>query len=406
MKHVIIGAGAAGITAAKTIRELKPQDEIVVISLDDVVYSRCMLHKFISGERKVSELSFIPSDFFQANNIRWIPSVDVSGIDTEKKQVFFGNAESYDRLLIATGSKSISLPIKGLRGAKNVYGLRHLSDASAIKKSAAESDNIVIIGAGLVGLDAAYGLIENGKRPVVVEMDDFVLAANLDKRAAHTYQKKFEEAGCRFRFGSRVSSILCDESGAVSAVMINDKIKLPCDLLITAVGVRPNIEFLKDSAVAIYQDVIVNEYLSTNVEGIYAAGDASGLSGNWPNAMAQGETAAYNMCDIPTVYEDTFDKKNTINFFGTVTLSVGQRMPYRDDVEHITESHNRYNKIITRDGVPVGIILQGDVSRSGVWQYLIKNKINVAKIPKPVWKVSFADSYGISEDGEYKWTAD
>jgi NADPH-dependent 2,4-dienoyl-CoA reductase/sulfur reductase-like enzyme len=125
VKHVIIGAGAAGITAAKNIRKLKPQDEIVVISFDDRVYSRCMLHKYIGGERKLSELSFVPSDFFEANDIRWvpgvnvngtnsrkkfrwIPGVNVSGIDTKKKRVYFGNYEPYDRLLIATGSKSIS----------------------------------------------------------------------------------------------------------------------------------------------------------------------------------------------------------------------------------------------------------------------------------------------------------
>jgi len=405
MTHVIIGAGAAGLTAAKTIRELRPNDEIAVIAADDAVYSRCMLHKYISGERSQPELSFVPEGFFKDNNIRWISGVSVTGIDAEKRQVFFdGRTQPYGRLLIASGAKSVLPPIEGLRGAKNVCGLRDFPDAKAIRESAAKFENIVIIGAGLIGLDAAYGLLELGKKPVVVEMASSVLAVNLDCSAASTYQKKFEEAGCEFRLGSGVSSVVSDASGAVSAVMLSDGEKLPCDLLIVAVGVSPATEFLKGSAIATDRGVIVDEYLATSVEGVYAAGDVSGLSRNWPNAVTQGEVAAYNMCGVPTVYDDTFDLKNTINFFGIASLSVGQIAPSEGDVEHCRRSRGRYEKIITRGGVPVGVILQGDISRSGFWQYIVKNKINVASIPRPVWKLSFADSYGVEEDGEYKWT--
>ena len=402
MKHVIIGAGAAGISAAQTIGQLQSNDEIVIISTDDAVHSRCMLHKFISGDRSVSELSFIPDNFFKNNNIRWLSGKTVTRIDTEKRQVFFnGDPEPYDRLLIATGAQSFIPPIDGLRDAKNVYGLRDLPDAKIIREKAAQANNIVIIGAGLVGLDAAYGLIEIGKKLVIVEMAESVLPLNLDPYAASKYKTKFEEAGCVFHLGSKLTSVACDTSGNIASVTLEGKGQLPCDLLIVAVGVRPAVEFLKNSGITNEQGIIVNKYLATNIDGIYAAGDATGLSKNWPNATEQGKVAAFNMCGIPTIYADTFDLKNTINFFGIISLSVGQPLSSTGDVEHLRESYDRYEKIIIRDGVPIGVILQGNISHSGFWQYLIKNKINIASIPKSIWKVSFADFYSIETNGEY-----
>jgi len=409
MKHVIVGAGAAGISAAKTILKRQGNDEIVIISTDTAVYSRCMLHKFISGERGEAELSFIPDGFFEDNNINWLSGVTITGIDTKNKLVYYhGGSESYDRLLIATGAQSVISPIGGLHGSKNVFSLRNLSDAEAIRESAARADNIVIVGAGLVGLDAAYALVEMGKKPMIVDMADSILAVNLDAHAAFTYQTKFEEAGCSFHLGKKISGTICDASGAVVAVVLDSGKHLSCDLVIIAVGARPAVTLLENSGVICKRSatagVYVDKYLAASADGVYVAGDAAGLSGIWPNAVNQGEVAALNMCGVPTVYDDTFALKNTINFFGITSLSVGQLMAREGDTEYCREDRDRYEKIILRRGVPVGVILQGDISHSGFWQYLIKNKINVSGIPKPVCKLSFADFYGIETNGEYKWT--
>jgi len=404
MKHVIIGTGAAGISAAKTIRERQESDEIVIISADDTVYSRCTLHKFISGERGTAELSFIPEGFFEENRIQVRSGVVVSHIETDNKCVVFdGGSESYDRLLVAVGARSNFPPIGGLKGAKYVYGLRDLPDAEAIRENAARKDNIVIIGAGLVGLDAAYGLAEIGKKAVIVEMSDSILSANLDKHAAGKYQVMFEEVGCEFRLGTKAVKVVTDASGAVSAIDLDNGEQLPCNLLIVAVGVSPNIQLLLNSGITTERGVSVNEYLATSAEGVYAAGDVTGLSESWPNAVLQGEVAALNMIGIETVYSDAFSLMNTINFFGVPSLSVGQFIPSDGDIVDSREDRNKYQKVIIRDGVPVGVILQGDISRSGFWQHLIKNKIDIAGVQKMIWNVSFADSYGIDENGEYKW---
>ena len=404
MKHVIIGTGAAGISAAKTIREQKSNDEIVIISADNTVYSRCMLHKFIGGKRETEALSFIPDGFIENNRIDLRPGITVTGVDSNNKCVMYKDgSEPYDRLLIATGAESFFPPIDGLYSTKNIYGLRDMSDAKAIRDIAARTGNIVIIGAGLVGLDAAYGLVEMGKKPIIIDIAESILSTNLDTRAASTYQAKFEEAGCVFHLGRKVTGVLSYTSRAVAGVSLDSGERLPCELLIVAVGVRPAISFLAGCGIDCKHGVTVNKYLATSAEGVYAAGDVTGLSENWPSAAAQGEVAAFNMIGVPTEYNDTFLLKNTIHYFGIPSLSVGQFIPYGNDEENCREDHKRYQKIIVRDGIPVGVILQGDISRSGFWQYLINNKIDITDIPKSVWNISFADSYGIDENGEYKW---
>lgn len=402
MKHVIIGAGAAGISAAKTIRGLKPQDDIVIISTDEAVYSRVMLHFFISGQRDEKGMSFIADDFFEAHNIRWISGKSVTGIHTAKKEVIFADgAETFDTLLIASGADSVALPIQK-EDPKNVFGLRHLSDAKAIREKAANAENIIIIGAGLVGLDAAYALLALGKKPVVIDMSEQVLPLNLDAHGAEAYQKKFEEAGCTFYLGDKVSAA-DSHNGSVASVTLDSGKVLPCDMAVVAVGVRPAVKFLDGSGIDHENGVTVNNRLATNVPGIYAAGDVTGLSGIWPNAMKQGEVAAKNMCGVPTLYDDVFAQKNTANYFGLVTLSIGETVALEGDRQEIRESKKSYEKVIVRDGVVVGVILQGNIGGSGFWQYLIKNRIDISKINASVFDLSFADFYGVKDNGEYQW---
>jgi len=402
MKHVIIGAGAAGISAARTIRMNRATDEIVVISADKAVHSRCMLHKFISGERNENELSFASSGFFEEYNIRWFGGVSVLGVDiTQKRVEFDGGFESYDRLLIASGSESIFPPIEGLRKASNILGFRDLADAKLIREKAAKSEHIVILGAGLIGLDAAYGMVEMGKKPIIVEMAETVLSSNMDTHAAAAYQTKFEEAGCRFRLSEKVSKVLVDASGAATAVKLASGEQLVCDLLIVAAGCRPTTGYLANSGIAHEHGVTVDKHLETTAQGVYAAGDAAGLSSNWPDAVKQGEVAALNMCGLPAVYGDAPINKCTVNFFGIPSLSIGQFTQSQGDEVNSREDRRRYQKAIIRNGVPVGVILQGDISRGGFWQNLIVNKVNIAEIDKPTWKISLADKYEFDENGEY-----
>lgn len=404
MKHVIIGAGAAGITAAKTIRARRPQDEIILISEDEQVVSRVMLHKYISGERDGDALSFVPRNFFEVNQIKWLRGHKVTGVDTASKKVFCGHeATGYDKLLLAPGAVSTIPPIGTLRTAKNVFGLRHLSDAKAIREAALSAQKVVVIGAGLVGLAAAYALLEIKKDVTVVEMDSRILPLNLDERGSAAYQSRFKAAGCRFCLGRKITGTIEDGDGNVTQVTLDDGSSLPCDLLVAATGARPETSFLEGSGIACDKAVIVDKHMATNCPGVYAAGDVTGLSGIWPNARRQGEIAGRNMCGETAVYEDSFASKNTVNFFDLVTLTLGAVEPREGDSVEQIEDHRKYQKVILRNGCVVGLILQGEISNSGFWQYIIKNEIRVDNLNKSLWKISFADFFSLNEAGEYRW---
>ena len=405
MEYVILGAGAAGITAAKTIRKADSEGKITVISTDTQVHSRCMLHKYLSHERDAAGISFIDPDFFEKNQITWLPGKTVSRLDTQGKKVYTdqGDEMSYDRLLIATGAESFIPPVGNLREAENVFGLRHLRDAQAIDELAKDAENIVIIGSGLVGLDAAYGLMETGKKVSIVEMADQILPVQLDKTAAFEYQKRFEKAGAVFYLGRKAADTVMGEDKIIREIILDNGEKLPCDLIIVAAGVRSAVAGMEGEGIVIDRGIKVDDYLQTGAEGVYAAGDVTGLSGIWPNAQKQGETAALNMCGSHVEYTDRYAIKNTINFFGMVSMCVGVILPQEGDVVIAREDSRNYKRVVLRDGKAVGVLLQGDISHGGIWQYLIKNQIDLAGIKKDIFDLNFGDFYGIKDNGEYQW---
>ncbi len=395
MRHIIIGASAAGISAAKTIRQWEPADEVTVISVDERVHSRCMLHKFLSHERTAEGINFVPEDFFEKNGIRWVKGERVNRVDTGAKQVHLecGAFLPYDRLLIATGAHFVIPPLPNFREAKNVFGLRDLSDAEKIDAAAAEGKRCVIVGSGLVGLDAANALCERGVACSVVEMADRISPLQLDTTAAAAYQTLFEKAGCTFYLAEKASGSEMDGEGNITSISLASGVTLPCDFVVVAAGVRPSVEFLEGSGIEVERGVKVDEYLHTSVPDVWAAGDVAGITGIWPNAMQQGETAAKNMCGASVPYEDRYGMKNTMNFYGLTTLSLGINTPAEGDEVLLRESKSGYQRFILHDGVVTHVLIQGDISNTGFWQELVKRKIPVGDLGKSVFDLSYADFY-------------
>ena len=405
MEYVILGAGAAGMKAAATIRKADKDGSITVVSTDTYVHSRCMLHKYLSGERDEKQLNFVEEDFFEKNRIRWIAGKTVGKLDTKEKTVILDNGEilNYDKLLIATGAESFIPPVGNLREAENVFGLRHLRDAQAIRKMAEKAENIVIIGSGLVGLDAAYGLMETGKKVSIVEMAEQILPVQLDKNGAAEYQKRFEAAGAVFYLGRKGADTRMDENKKITELILDNGEALPCDMILVAAGVRSAVAGMDGEGIVVDRGIQVNGYLQTGAPDVYAAGDVTGLSGIWPNAQKQGETAALNMCGAQVLYEDRYALKNTINFFGLVSMCVGEILSKEGDVVIAREDSHNYKRVILREGKEAGVILQGDISHAGIWQYLIKNQISITGIEKDIFDLNFGDFYGIKDNGEYQW---
>jgi NAD(P)H-nitrite reductase large subunit len=230
------------------------------------------------------------------------------------------------------------------------------------------------------------------------------LAVNLDAHAAQSYQRLFEKRGVKFHLAAKVVNTRGSD-GNIGALELEGGALIPCDMVIMAVGVRAATAFLEGSGVELTERkaVKVDGYLATNVPGVFAAGDVAGLSGIWPNAQKQGEMAAYNMTGTRWAYDDRFALKNTVNFFGLPSLSLGAINPQEGDKVLVKEDRNNYRKLILRDGVPVGVILQGEIGGSGFWQHLIKNSVRIDNLGKSPWKVSYANFYGTEANGEYKW---
>ncbi len=405
MKYVIVGVGVAGIEAAREIRKKDTNGDILMISADAQIHSRCMLHKFIAGERDEEGLNFTELDFFEKYRIHWKSGVRAEKIRPDEKEIVLDDGEhvGYDKLLLANGADSFIPPVGELRKASNVYGLRNLTDAQAIVKEAESAKEVLVIGSGLVGLDAAYGLLERGKKLTVVEMAEQILPVQLDAHGAAAYQELFEKAGVRFVLGRKASEAVCEADGKIHKVTLDDGKELTCDLLVVAAGVRPSLSCLEGSGIDCERGITVDARMRTSKKDIYAAGDITGRSGIWPNAADQGRIAGRNMCGEESEYTDTYALKNTINFFGLVTLCVGRIKPEGGDVIRIKEDRTQYKRVILKDGKVEGVLLQGNIAHAGTWQYLIKNRIDVSKIAKDVFDISYADFYRLNERGEYKW---
>ena len=258
-------------------------------------------------------------------------------------------------------------------------------------------------GSGLVGLDAAYGLMETGKKVSVIEMAEQILPIQLDKTGAYEYQKRFEKAGAAFYLGRKAADTIMNAEGKITRLVLDNGTEIPCDLVIVAAGVRSAVAGMDGEGIVIDRGLQVNEYLETGAADVYAAGDVTGLSGIWPNAQKQGETAALNMCGSKVAYTDRYAMKNTINFFGLVSMCVGLIVPEEGDTVIAREGASSYKRVILRDGKVAGVLLQGDISHGGIWQYLIKNGIPVDTIEKDIFALNFGDFYGIKENGEYQW---
>ena len=407
MRYIVVGASAAGISGAKTLRELDKDAEIILVSKDENVYSRCILHHYISGHRDIEALDFTDRDFFEKYNIEWKKGLEVKSIDDREHVIVLSNGESlkYDKILLATGASAFIPPVENLREAKNVVGLRNLEDAIKIKEEAEKVKNVVVLGAGLVGIDAIAGLAFKDLNVTLVEMGDRVLPIQLDKYASSKYEKRFEDAGVKLKLGVRAEKVLIDENKNPKALLINTGEEIPCELIIVATGVRSNVAFLKDSSIETDRfGLIINEKGETNARDVYGAGDITGRNPIWPTAVKEGIIAANNMVGNEIFMEDFFGSKNTMNFLGLTTMSLGVvNVPDNSYIEEIDISGENYKKIIHKDGKIYGAIIQGDLSYAGVLTQLIKEKIHVSKVKKPLFEIDYADFFNIKENLEYTY---
>ena len=405
MAYVVVGASAAGINAAKTLREINKDIEIILVSKDEYVYSRCILHHFLDGRRDIEDLDFSPGEFFKKYDIKWMKGVELTGIDTKEKKLKLDNGENlyYEKVVLATGASSFLPPIENLRTANNVIGLRNLDDAIRIKEIAPKVKNIIILGAGLVGVDAMAGLLDYDAKVTMIEMGDRILPLQLDHYAANVYIERLKEEGVDFRFNVRAEKVIVDENNNPVAIKLNTGEEVPGELIIACTGVRSNVGFLEGSGIECDKfGLIFNPKGETNVKDVYGAGDISGRNPIWPTAVKEGLIAANNMCNKDIYMEDFFGSKNTMNFCGVATMSLGTVIKPDDTYEEAVEIKGKdYKKIIHKNGTIYGSIVQGDLSYVGVLTQLIKDKINIDRVKKPIFQIDYSDFFNEKENLEF-----
>ena len=397
MKYVVIGSSAAGINAVRELRKTDPAGEIVLVSKDKNVYSRCILHQYLCGERTLERLNFAEPDFDRLYRVNWMRGREAVGLDRAQKTLLLDGGEklSYDKLLIATGSHTFIPPIKGLDGAVNYIGFRNIDDIEVLKEVPKTAKNIVVLGSGLIGIDCATGFLHMGVKVVLVDFAGWLLNKQLDERAAKTYIDAFRANGVEQYYGVGVNEVHVNDDHKIFEIVLSDGTVLPCDYFVVTAGVRSNVEFLKDSGLELSKfGLVYDESGRTSDPDVYGAGDVSGLSPIWPVAVKEGMVAAANMTGKKEKMTDFFASKSTMSFLGIHTMSLGVVTPpddtYRVDVY---DKDGVYKKVVSKDGVIVGALLQGDLAYGGVLQQMIARKIDVRKVKKPLFEIDYSDFF-------------
>ncbi|EHQ87345.1 NAD(P)/FAD-dependent oxidoreductase [Desulfosporosinus youngiae] len=401
MRYLIIGNSAAGVFAAETIRGLDPNGQIIMISNEDCLpYSRCLTSYYLGNEIS-EEMMYIRDKAFYAETGIDFRVGYVERVDPNSKSVLLalGERVTYDKLLIATGSSPFNPPLEG-SDAEGIFELRTLDDAKAVARFAPKAKTAVVMGAGLVGLKGAHGLHELGINVTIVGSAPQVLRHSIDVESAEILTRLLEEEGYRVLLNTKVTKVLGEEDGdgrmAVSGVLLNTGEQIPCQMIIRAVGVRPNVKLVSDSGVAVNYGILVDDDMQTSVSDIYAAGDVAEafdlLSGEkcvnaiWPSATEQGIIAGCNMAGIKRKYHGSLAVNSAV-IGGVGIISAGRvnLPPGEGSVLRASEpDKNFYRKFVVQDERLVGMIMVGDIEGAGILSGLIRKraKINVNYLNK------------------------
>jgi nitrite reductase (NADH) large subunit len=388
MTYVIIGNGPTAIAAVTEIRRLDTGGEIVLISKEAVpCYSPCPLAEYVEASVPREHLFLKNEQFYADLRITALFGFAATAIDTRARQVTATSGSDirhigFDRLLIAAGASAVMPPIPGLQGNSGVYALKTLDDADNIVASLPTARRAVVIGSGFIGLEGAQALIRRGLAVTVIEAQGQILPHMLDGEVAALAEARLRQHGIDLRTHSPVEAVLRDTAGRVTAVRAGGN-EIPCDLVICAAGVRPDLAMLAESGIASGRGILVDAYMETNVEGVFAAGDiveATDFRGQlgvypiWPNAVNGGKVAGSNMAKPRTIKFRGSENINVLRIFDLPVASFGDKVG-----EHTIKrsDNNGLKKLSISKGRIVGGQFFGDVNAVGLYQEMMKKLVSI-----------------------------
>ena len=383
MRYVIIGGGPAGIFAAEAIRRKDFASPILLATEEgEIARSPVMLTYWIGGEVPREGIRFRDPFWEKMNRVDLRLCRKAVALETSSKKLILEKGEEvpYDRLLIATGSSPISLPILGA-GLKGVHSIRQVSDADAILTAIPTVRQVVIIGGGFIGLKIASQLKEREIEVLILEKENRLAPRMFDAEASLFLVDLLGRKGMRVETGVEVDEIL-GEARRVCTVRMKDGRIFPGQMVIQSVGVNPNTAFLSGSGIALEKGIPVNPLMETNIPGVYAAGDVAvtldSITGEkinnatWPAASRQGTVAGTNMAGGKVSYVHNLSL-NAFCLCGISIMAAGNSGATNGEVLR-DEGADFYRKILLQDGRLTGFILIGKVSQAGVMLASMKRK--------------------------------
>ena len=384
MKVVIIGLGAAGTNAARIIAAERPGTAIEVYSAEPhLYYARPKLPAFLAGELAQEELYFYPESWYRERGIAVHTGARVDRIDAGSHRVALveGTEVPYDRLLLATGAHAFVPPIEGA-GLPGVFTLWSIEDVRRIRAYAAGCRRAVVIGGGLLGLEAARGLTALGLGVTVLEHGPRLMPRQLDDEGAALFQGWIEKLGIAVRLEATTERI--EGMGGPQAVLLRGGERIPADLVLVAAGGRPNLQIAQASGLAVNRGVLVDAHLQTSAADVYAAGDVAEYAGTVygiiPAAVEQAQAAARNLAEIaPTEYTGTVPT-NTLKIVGLDLTSIGQIAPAEPDYVQLRrlDPPGQYLKLVLRDGRLQGAILLGHKDKVNLLSQAVARRVLLA----------------------------
>jgi len=361
--YLIVGNGVAGTTAAENVRKQDKEGKITIVTDEDFpFYWRLRLNEYLAGDITEEALASKKEQWYGDQRIDLKLKTLIAGADPNEKVVFTEDKQrlSYDSLLIATGSHSFIPPIKGSE-KEDVFALRNIQDARGISVWAKDIEDVVLIGGGLLGLEAGNALLKLGKKVTVVEFFPRLLPRQLDVDGAQRLQKVMEKMGFSFRLGARTQEISGNEQ--VTGVLLEGGESIPSKMVIISAGVRPNLELAEPLGLENDKGIKVDEYLRTNQTDIYAAGDVAEFRGMpygiWPAAMEQGQIAGTNMAGGNLVYKGT-TMANSLKVAGVDLASAGNIDAENEKESRVVTDDKVYKKIVMENNQIIGCIMLGD----------------------------------------------
>lgn len=364
---LILGNGASGAEAAKAIRERNKTGKIIMVSDESVVtYNRPMLTKILSTLKNADEISMYDKKWYNDQSIQLILNTKIKQLLPKEKTVLFedGTRQKYDKCIYALGSYCFIPPIAGT-DKDQVIAIRNIADTEKIRKMIPEIKNTVVIGGGVLGLEAAWEM-SKVSHVTVLEVADKLMVRQLDDEGGKFLESIIRKKGIDFTLNAQIEEVTGEDK--VTGVRLKSGEFYPADLVIVSSGVRPNAELAKEAGITVDRAVVVNEKMETNIKDIYACGDCAQYLGVnyaiWPEAIEMGHVAGANSAGDDLSYKNvtaalTFNGMDT-SLFAAGDNGKNPELTYSSEEKSDDLNYEKYYYV---DGILVGSILIGDTSK-------------------------------------------